>query len=200
MADFSWGNIVDSIGGGIGASLRGDGSQSNAMKRRAAMAAAETGEDIEDESQRRKRGRVGEEDVYQEALNRQKKQKKSYEDMLGEEELLKLGLVSLEEQYGNFSVKPPQGIGEMFGFDREAKKRRDQMVQRQQMQDNLLRQQVIAKGKNSLQRQRDFTDSRVGNFQSGMSQNEMNKIEVARARKDQAEFDKKRAAYRNRSK
>lgn len=200
MADFSFGNIVDAVGGGIGASLRGDGSQSNAMKRRTAMSAAETGEDIADEEVRRGRARDYEENVYQDAMDRQSKQRKQYEDMLGEDEHLKLGLVSLEEQYGNFSVKPPQEIGDLIGFDEGAKKRRDQMIQRQQMQENLVRQKVIAQGMESLQRQRDFTDSRVGYFQQGMSQNEINKIEVARAREDQAAHDKKRAAQRNRSK
>ena len=164
MADFSWGNIVDSIGGGIGAGLRDAGgmtSQSNAMKRRAAMAAAETGEDIQDERIQRDRARYKDEQdwqdsQYKDALEKQKEQKKKYEEMLGEEEHLKLGLVSLEEQYGNFSVKPPQEIGDFIGFDKEAKKRRDQMVQRQQMQDNLLRQKIVSQGKALL-----GTDMRV---------------------------------------
>jgi regulator of replication initiation timing len=138
MADFSWGNIVDSIGGGIGAALRdtaGMTSQSNAMKRRSAMAAAETADAV---NQKR-------EDAEEAAMN--KKLKQQFDAMIGEDEHLKLGLIKLEEQYGNFSVKTPQGIGELFGFDREAKKRRDQMVQRQQMQDNLVRQQIIREGK-----------------------------------------------------
>ena len=172
MADFSWGNIVDSIGGGIGAGLRDAGgmtSQSNAMKRRAAMAAAETGEDISDEHILRERARWQDEQdwqdsQYKDALEKQKEQKKKYEEMLGEEEHLKLGLVSLEEQYGNFSVKPPQEIGDFIGFDKEAKKRRDQMVQRQQMQDNLLRQKIVSQGKALLGTDVRVSKRRVAGF------------------------------------
>ena len=172
MADFSWGNIVDSIGGGIGAGLRDAGgmtSQSNAMKRRAAMAAAETGEDISDEHILRERARWQDEQdwqdsQYKDALEKQKEQKKKYEEMLGEEEHLKLGLVSLEEQYGNFSVKPPQEIGDFIGFDKEAKKRRDQMVQRQQMQDNLLRQKIVSQGKALLGTDMRVSKRRVAGF------------------------------------
>ena len=177
MADFSWGNIVDSIGGGIGAALRdtaGMTSQSNAMKRRSAMAAAETGEDISDEHILRERARYKDEQdwqdsQYKDALEKQKEQKKKYEEMLGEEEHLKLGLASLEEQYGNFSVKPPQEIGDLIGFDKETKKRRDQMIQRQQMQDNLLRQKIIAQGKASLGTDMQVQNRRV-NIAGGLGQ------------------------------
>ena len=172
MADFSWGNIVDSIGGGIGAGLRDAGgmtSQSNAMKRRAARAAAEPGEDISDQHILRERARWQDEQdwqdsQYKDALEKQKEQKKKYEEMLGEEEHLKLGLVSLEEQYGNFSVKPPQEIGDFIGFDKEAKKRRDQMVQRQQMQDNLLRQKIVSQGKALLGTDMRVSKRRVAGF------------------------------------
>ena len=174
MADFSWGNIVDSIGGGIGAGLRQDGSQSNAMKRRSAMVAAETGEDIQDERIQRDRARYKDEQdwqdsQYKDALEKQKEQKKKYEEMLGEEEHLKLGLVSLEEQYGNFSVKPPQEIGDFIGFDKEAKKRRDQMVQRKLMQDNLLRQKIVAQGRSSLETDMQVQARRVDKVQNAKS-------------------------------
>ena len=140
-ADFSWGNIVNSIGGGIGASLRQDGSQSNAAMQRTMLAEAETADAIK---QKRK-------DV--DDAETQKKLKQQFDSMVGEEEHLKLGLIKMEEQYGDFSVRPPREIGDLIGFDRQDKKRRDQMWQRQQMQNNLVRQQIISEGKKEISQQ-----------------------------------------------
>tara|TARA_R110002096_G_scaffold130841_2_gene280277 strand:- start:3 stop:599 length:597 start_codon:yes stop_codon:yes gene_type:complete len=158
MANFSGENITDSIFGGIGAALRGPGEKSNAQLRRSAESGAETDERIKDLETQADRRRAFEIDQRNDALSVFDKYQKDYEKNLKEEDHLKLGIAASEEQYGNFSLKPPSGTMQLLGFDEEMFKRREQQGQRNIMAQQSARMSTIQQGKALFSKSSAFLD------------------------------------------